>query len=108
MKKTVGIVAVVLLAAITAIVALRVYAANPVAPQADVSERTSKILQGKIDAIKAAEKSGIKQLPRTVEVSEPELESYVLYGLKNDIPAKVETIDVQLTEGAVAADTRLT
>ena len=45
---------------------------------------------------------------RTVEVSEPELESYVLYGLRNDIPARVESIDVQLTEGAVAADTKLT
>jgi hypothetical protein len=75
--------------------------------QNDVSERTSKVLQAKIDAIRAVEKQS-STTRRTVEVSEPELESYVIYGLRNDIPARVDSIDVQLTEGAVAADTKLT
>ena len=45
---------------------------------------------------------------KTIEVSEPELESYVLYELRDDIPAKIESLKVQLTQGAVAADTKLT
>ena len=107
MKKTAGLVAAVTLVAVSAILALRLFSAEPVSAQNAASERTSKVLQAKIDAIQAAEKAG-NQTGRTVEVTEPELESYVLYGLKDEIPARVETIDVQLTEGAVAAETRLT
>ena len=107
MKKTACLVAAVVLVAVSAILALKFFSAEPVSAQNAVSERTSKVLQAKIDAIQAAEKAG-NQTGRTVEVTEPELESYVLYGLKEEIPARVETIDVQLTEGAVAAETRLT
>jgi len=107
MKKTACFVAAVALIAVSAILALRFFSAEPVSAQSAVSERTSKVLQAKIDAIQAAEKAG-NQTGRTVEVTEPELESYVIYGLKDEIPARVETIDVQLTEGAVAAETRLT
>ena len=107
MKKTVCVVAAVALATVAAILAFRLFSAQPMSAQNDVSERTSKVLQAKIDAIRAVEKQG-STTRRTVEVSEPELESYVLYGLRNDIPARVESIDVQLTEGAVAADTKLT
>ena len=107
MKKTAYFVAAAALIAVSAIPALRFFSAEPVSAQNAVSERTSKALQAKIDAIQAAEKAG-NQTGRTVEVTEPELESYVMYGLKDEIPARVETIDVQLTEGAVAAETRLT
>jgi hypothetical protein len=107
MKKTACLVAAVSLVAVSAILALRFFSAEPASAQNSVSERTSKVLQAKIDAIQAAEKAG-NQTGRTVEVTEPELESYVLYGMKDEIPARVETIDVQLTEGAVAAETRLT
>ena len=93
--------------AVAAILALKFFSAEPVSAQNAVSERTSKVLQAKIDTIQAAETAG-NQTGRTVEVTEPELESYILYGLKDEIPARVETIDVQLTEGAVAAETRLT
>ena len=106
MKKTACFVAAVAVA-VAAILVLRFFSAEPVSAQNAVSERTSKVLQAKIDAIQAAEKAG-NQTGRTVEVTEPELESYVLYGMKDQIPARVETIDVQLTEGAVAAETRLT
>ena len=107
MKKTVCVVAAVALATVAAILAFRLFSAQPMSAQNDVSERTSKVLQAKIDAIRAVEKQA-STTRRTVEVSEPELESYVLYGLRNDIPARVDSIDVQLTEGAVAADTKLT
>ena len=75
----------------------------------DVSERTSKVLQAKIDAIKAAETSRSRQTERhRGSPGSLELESYVLYGIRDDIPARVDSIDVQLTDGAVAADTKLT
>ena len=91
MKKTACFVAAVAVA-VAAILVLRFFSAEPVSAQNAVSERTSKVLQAKIDAIQAAEKAG-NQTGRTVEVTEPELESYVLYGMKDQIPARVETID---------------
>lgn len=106
MKKTAYLVAAVALVAVSALLALRSFSAEPASAQNDVSERTSTIVQAKIDAIQAVEADN--RTGRTVEVTEPELESYVLYGMKNEIPARVEAIDVQLTEGAVAAETRLT
>jgi len=108
MKKTVCVVAAVVVVALAAVAALRFFAVEPVSAQNDVSEKTSKILQTKIDTVRAAEKDDKNRAPLKVEVSEPELESYVIYGLKDDIPARVDSIDVQLTEGAVAADTKLT
>ena len=87
---------------------LRNFTAVPVSAQAEVSDRSAAILQAKIDAIKKAGKTKGTRGPQTVEVSEVELESYVLNGLREDIPARVDSIDVQLTDGAVAADTKLT
>jgi hypothetical protein len=87
---------------------VRFFAAEPVPAQADVSERSAKSLQTKIDAIQAAETAKGRQGTETVEVSEPELESYVLYSMRDQIPARVDSIDVQLTPGAVAADAKLT
>jgi hypothetical protein len=108
MRKTACSVAAAVLVVVTATLTLRFLSAEPISAQNDVSERTAKVLQAKIDAIQAAEKAGTRKARQTVEVSEPELESYVLYGMKDDIPARVESIDVQLTEGHVAADARLT
>src|SRR5262249_11561833 len=95
------------LTAVAVMIMLSVLSAAPIPAQNDVSQKTAKILQSKIDAIQAAEKSG-PHARKTVEVSEVELESYVLYELREDIPAKIESFDVQLTDGAVAADTKLT
>src|SRR5215510_10276121 len=86
---------------------LTLLSAAAIVAQSQVSEKTAKVLQSKIDAIRAAEKAG-SPARKTIEVSEPELESYVIYELRNDIPAKIESLDVQLTQGAVAADTKLT
>jgi len=76
--------------------------------QAEASDRSAAILQAKIDTLKKAEKAKGPRSPQTMEVSEVELESYVLNGLREDIPARVDSIDVQLTDGAVAADSKLT
>jgi hypothetical protein len=77
------------------------------AAQNGSSAASAKALQAKIDAIKAAQTNRDRSR-QTVEISEVELESYVLYQLRDDIPAKLESVDVQLTDGAVAADTKLT
>lgn len=107
MKKISHVVASVALTAVAATVLLGLLTAEAVSAQSDVSQKTAKVLQAKIDAIRAAETSGNHDR-KTIEVSEPELESYVLYELRDDIPARIESLDVQLTAGAVAADTKMT
>jgi hypothetical protein len=89
-------------AALALVAALSAFAQNA------VSERAARVLQEKIDAIQAAETKGNTRPPETITVSEVELESYVLYEMRDEIPARMDSFDVQLSEGAVAADTRLT
>ena len=43
-----------------------------------------------------------------MEISEVELESYLLYSLKEDIPAQIDMADVQLGNDTVARDTQIT
>ncbi len=75
----------------------------------EVSPQSAQSLQMKIDALKRANKNPDRHHGATrVELSEAELESYVLYSLKDDIPAQLDSIDVQLGLGTVAADTQLT
>ena len=78
-------------------------------PKQEVSERAAKSLQQKIDALKDASsdpkhKSGSSRM----EVTESELESYLLYSLKEEIPAKVDTAKVLLTEDTVSLETQIT
>ena len=74
-----------------------------------VSEKAAKSLQDKIDAIKKAEdETGRAPGATRVEISEIELESYMLFHLKEDIPAQMDSFDVQLEPGTVAAQTQLT
>jgi hypothetical protein len=109
MKKAVCIAAVVLVVGIAGVFAVRSFVAEPVsAQQTEVSERAAGQLQVKIDAIRKVEKSTESRQPETVELSEEELESYVVYSLREHIPAKVDSIDVELTPGAVSADTKMT
>src|SRR5262245_46403633 len=108
MKKLACCAVAVILTGAAAVLTLRFFAAEPVSAQNDVSERSAKSLQMKIDAIQAAETVKDRQGTETVEVSESELESYVLYSMRDLIPARVDSIDVQLTPGAVAADAKLT
>jgi hypothetical protein len=108
MKKAVWIATLALLAGAAVIFAVRTFVVESAAPQTDLSESTARILQLKIDAIRKVEKDASPRAPVTVEVTEAEFESYVLYSLKEEIPARVDSIDVQLTPGEVAADTKMT
>lgn len=107
MKKGFRVIAATVLTAATVFWVFRSLAAQPVSAQTGVSEAAA-ILESKIQTIKKAEKANGIRGPKTVEVSELELEAYVLNGLRDDIPARVDSMDVQLTDGAVAADTKLT
>jgi hypothetical protein len=108
MKKIVLVSAAVLLAAVATIGTFRFSSAVPASAQSEPSERSARILQAKIDTIQAAEEKANRRVSETIEVSELELESYVLFNMRDVIPARVDSIDVQLTEGVVAADTKLT
>src|SRR6266487_2764404 len=73
------------------------------------SERAAQSLQAKIDAIKkAADTPNQKHGSKRVQLSEGELESYVFYSLKDDIPAHMDSIDVQLGEDTVGCETQIT
>jgi hypothetical protein len=75
----------------------------------EVSKKTADILQTKVDHIQKTEASGNPSHPDiSIDVSEAELESYVLYSLREKIPAQVDSIHVQLTPGVVGAETQLT
>src|SRR5262249_18821160 len=73
------------------------------------SPEAAKSLQDKIDALQDSEDNP-KHVPGStrVEVSDKELESYLLYSLKEDIPAQVDSADVQLGHDTVGLDTQLT
>jgi len=66
------------------------------------SEAEAVRLESKIRAIEAADTPG-RTRRETVDVSEIELESYVLYGLAGQLPVQVETVDVELRTGQLAA-----
>ena len=75
----------------------------------EVSPKAAKALQQKIDTIKsAAENPHRARGASRVEVSESELESYLLYSLKEDIPAQIDTARVQLNRDLVSLDTQIT
>jgi hypothetical protein len=74
----------------------------------EISERAARELQAKIDAVQAAAETPDRKTTERVEVVESELESFILFSLKEHIPARMDTFDVQLGEGTVAADTQLT
>src|SRR6185369_14039225 len=75
----------------------------------EVSKKSADVLQTKIDHIKKTDEAADTSHPdNAVEVSEAELESYVLYSLRDKIPAQLDSIHVQLTPGLVGAETQLT
>ena len=108
MKKAIWIATLALLAGAAVIIAVRTSGVESVSAQTEISQRSAQALQVKIDAVRAAEKASGRSKSEIVEVTEVELESYVLYSLKEEIPARVDSIDVHLTPGAVAADTKMT
>jgi len=95
--------------AMAGLMVLRTIAAKEAPEHLQVSERAAKSLQHKIDAIKQAENSpSHKRGSSHVEISDAELESYLIYSLKEDIPAQIDSADVQLGENTVALDTQIT
>jgi hypothetical protein len=73
------------------------------------SAKSAAALQTKIDTVKKAhENKDRAPSADRVEVSEAEMESYVLYSLREKIPAQLDSIDVQLGTETIAADTQLT
>jgi len=74
-----------------------------------ISEGAAQSLQSKIDAIKKASDSGNhKRGSSSVELSEVELESYVVYALKGDIPAQLDSIDVRVAPNTVSSNSQIT
>jgi len=75
----------------------------------EVSQKAAQSLQEKIDAIKKAEDApDHKRGSSRVEISDAELESYLLFSLKDDIPAQIDSADVQLGTDTVGLDTQIT
>lgn len=75
----------------------------------EVSAKSAKSLQSKIDKIKKAHaEPGRPREASRVVLSEAELESYVLYSLVDSIPARLDSIQIQLATNTVASDTQMT
>ena len=96
--------------ALGGMIALRTIAAKESAKSpTEISPKAAKVLQQKIDDIKVADANPNRQDgPKRLEVFEAELESYLLYSLKDDIPAQVDSADVQIGPDVVALDTQIT
>jgi hypothetical protein len=75
---------------------------------AQTSERAAASLDSKIKTIKKAETDKKRHEQSKMDISESELESYVMVYLRKDIPIQIESVRVHLTPGVIAADTRLT
>jgi hypothetical protein len=109
MKKLVlaGIVVAVFLGA--GVFALHTIRAQDSLGAVQVSRHSAETLQHKIDNIKATDEAANPRHPNVqMEISEAELESYVLYSMREDIPVQLDSINVQLTPGTVAANTQVT
>ena len=101
---SVGLVAVA-----SAIAFYGIAAKGSASPGKRFSERSAQSLQAKIDAIKKASRTpGHKRGSSRVELSEQELESYVVYSLKEDIPAQIDSIEVQLAPDLIGSETQVT
>ena len=59
-------------------------------------------LEQKIRAIEAANEPG-RTGRNTVDVSELELESYVLYGIEPEIAVRVDSVDLEIRSGELSA-----
>jgi len=113
MKKIVSLgIAGFVVVAIAGLVAFRSIAAKEPAGatgSTDASPKLAKELQRKIDALKDSENNPKhKRGSVRILVSDVELESYLLYSLKDDIPAQVDTAKVQLDRDTVSLDTQIT
>ncbi len=76
----------------------------------EVSPDAARSLRGKIVGIMVADETPTRpaDAARTIVASEIELESFVLFAMEDDIPAKVDHVDVEIEPGLVSAATQLT
>src|SRR5262252_8971075 len=107
MKKIAGIgIAAFVVLGFAGVLVLRTIAAKE---PTELSPQAAKILQEKIDAVKSAEDNPThKRGSERVEISDIELESYLLYSLKEDIPAQIDSADVQLDRDTIGLETQIT
>jgi hypothetical protein len=76
----------------------------------EVSPAAAASLGRKIEAIRAASQDSSRPAAaaQTLSASDVELESFVLYSMKEEIPARLDSIDVGIRPGVVSAAVQLT
>ena len=109
MKKAALALIFVVTVALVGLLLFRGISGQTAAGNGEVSLASAEMLQRKIDAIKKAHEEANPSRPvEPVEVSEVEMEAYVIHFLTERIPARLDSIDVMLAPGTVASDTQLT
>jgi len=112
MKKVLTVAVLAVSVLIVAVIVIRGISAKGMPAghrAAEVSPKSAESLQVKIDTVKKASKNPDRRRGASrIELSEAELESYVLYALKDEIPAQLDSINVHLGPGTVASDTQVT
>ena len=107
MKKA-AITAGLILIVLAAIVVFKSFPVRSASAGAQNAERAAASLESKINTIKKAGADKKRRERAKMDITEVELESYVMVYLRKDIPVQIESVRVHLTPGVVAADTRLT
>jgi hypothetical protein len=76
---------------------------------ANVSPDAADLLWGKIVAIRAAESSSTRNrdAASSIRVTDVEMESFVFFSMKDEIPANVRSIDVTVEAGTISVATEL-
>jgi hypothetical protein len=106
--RKVAITAALVLIVLAAIVVLKSFPVRSAAAGAQNAERAAASLESKINTIKKAHADKTRRERMKLDITEAELESYVMVYLRKDIPIQIESVRVHLTPGVVTADTRLT
>jgi hypothetical protein len=106
--RKVAITAALVLIVLAAIVVFKSFPVRSAAAGAQNAERAAASLESKINTIKKAHADKTRRERMKLDITEAELESYVMVYLRKDIPIQIESVRVHLTPGVVTADTRLT
>ncbi len=79
-------------------------------PFFEVSPEAAESLESKIASIRRAESDPDRDgsTATTIQITEIEMESFVIYEMEDEIPAKVESIDVGIGAETISALTELT
>lgn len=87
---------------------MRMQSNSAAVPETEVSARAADVLGGKIETLKSGQSGDGPAGGRSVDVSEAELESYVLFRMRDSIPVDLDSFDVSLTPHTIAAETQVT